>query len=118
MRPIPASEDLLCLWVTDLARRIGFASIKNYLFAVRSLHIDIGLKSPLGGQRLDRVCKGIRREQAGRVSLKRLPVTTTLIDRIRPLIDLSSFDQRCLLAAFSFATGGLWQRVRGGRQRT
>jgi hypothetical protein len=107
MRPLPASEDLLCLWITELAGRISFAAIKNYLFAVRSLHIDIGLASPLGGQRLDRICKGIRRRQVGRVTHKRLPITTELIDRMRPFVDTSSHDHRCLIAAFSFATGGL-----------
>jgi hypothetical protein len=107
MRPLPATEDLLCLWVTDLARRVSFAAIKNYLFAVRSLHVDVGLPSPLGGPRLDRICRGVRREQVGRVTRKRLPITTELLDRMRTLIDPASVDQCCLMAAFSLATGGL-----------
>jgi hypothetical protein len=121
-KPLPASEDLLCLWVTDLARRVGHAAIRNYLYAVRSLHVDLGLAAPVHGLRLLRMLKGVRRRQVGRVALKRMPITTSILAQLRPLVGDRSFDACCLMSAFSFATAGLlrgkeFAAVRGEPER-
>jgi hypothetical protein len=107
LSPLPADENLLCLWVTSLARRLSHASIPPYLYAVRSLHIDHGFDSPLGGAMLERVLKGIRRAQGDRHVLKRLPVTMLLLDRIRPFLDFALHDDCMFMAALSTATGAL-----------
>ena len=43
---LPASEWTLCLFATSLAPSLRYSSIKVYLSAVRSLHIDHGLPEP------------------------------------------------------------------------
>lgn len=86
---------------------MGYAAIRNYLYAVRSLHVDLGLAAPVHGLRLKRMLQGVRRRQAGRVSLKRMPITTGIIALLRPLVGGRTFDSCCLMAAFSFASAGL-----------
>lgn len=106
-RPLPVSEDVLCLWVADLARRVGHSTIRLYLYAVRSLHVDLGLAEPLHGVRLERVLRGVQRQQAGRPKRKRLPITIDIIDRVRDAYKPTTLDDCCMMAAFSFATAGL-----------
>ena len=45
--PCPASEWTPCLFATHLSGSLSSASIKIYLSAVRSLHIDLGFPDPL-----------------------------------------------------------------------
>ena len=45
--PLPADEQFLMRFCTFLADGLSHASIKVYLSAVRSLHIDSGLPDPL-----------------------------------------------------------------------
>ncbi len=98
---------MLCLWVADLARRVAHSTIRLYLYAVRSLHVDLGLADPLQGVRLERVLRGVQRQQAGRIKRKRLPITTDIVARVRDTLNPTTLDDRCLMAAFSFATAGL-----------
>jgi len=105
--PLPATQQTLCHWAAFKSRTCIHATIMNYLSAVRSHHVDMSLADPGIGEQLARVCRGIRREQGDRVSVKRLPITTILLDRLRPLIDMAVPDQRMILAAMSTATAGL-----------
>lgn len=45
--PLPAKEGDLCLFITFLARSLKHDTIKNYLFGLRSHHIEAGLPNPL-----------------------------------------------------------------------
>lgn len=109
LSPLPATQLTLCHWAAFKSRTCIHASIMNYLYSVRSHHVDQGYRDPGIGEQLARVCRGIRREQGDRVSLKRLPVTTALLDKVRPLIDGEIPDQRMLRAAMSTATAGLFR---------
>lgn len=62
--PCPADEWTLCLFATFLANTVQYSTIKVYLSAVRSLHVDQGFSDPLVNcLRLQRVLRGIKRTQ-------------------------------------------------------
>ena len=96
----------LCLFATFLANTVQHSTIKVYLSAVRSLHIEQGFADPLVDcLRLQQVPKGIKITQ-GDTSLLRLPVTDDMMVIFRSL-DLSLPDHcifwaACNLAYFSF----------------
>ena len=106
--PCPASEWTLCLFATFLADSLRHSSIKVYLSAVRSLHVDQGFPDPLENcLRLQRVVRGIKRSQGALPSRPRLPVSSNILRIIYSAIDLKSFDDvmfwaACLLAYFGF----------------
>ncbi|HEY9760292.1 MAG TPA: hypothetical protein V6C97_34360, partial [Oculatellaceae cyanobacterium] len=110
-QPLPACEDLLCLWVSSLASRLHFRSIKVYLYGVRSLHVDLGYSDPLDGcSRLERLYRGIKRDQGSKSAGKpRLPVTTQMVLECKQLFNMSRHDHRMLYAAMTTATGGLFR---------
>lgn len=109
--PLPASEDLLCLWISSLANRLNYRSIKVYLYGVRSLHVDLGYADPMSDcVRLERLYRGIKRDQGERsVGKRRLPVTTSMLLACQPLFNFESHDHRMLFAAMCTATGGLFR---------
>ena len=80
---LPAAPDTICLWVSNLSLSLRYTSIKVYLFGLRSLHIDLGLDDPVSEHRqLERVIRGIKREQGEKETKKRLPITTELLDKL------------------------------------
>ena len=105
--PCPADEWTLCLFSTFLAQSLKYSSIKVYLSAVRSLHIDSGFADPLHNcLRLQRVVRGIKRVQGSSVD-KRMPVTSDIMMIIFRSMDFHIFDDimfwsACTLAYFGF----------------
>ena len=105
--PCPADEWTLCLFVPFLADSIQHSSIKVYLSAVRSLHIEQGFPDPLlNCLRLQRVLRGVKRSQGSPAS-QRLPITHSLLLVIHRALDLKIFDHcafwaACLLGYFGF----------------
>ena len=105
--PCPTDEWTLCLFVSFLADSIQHSSIKVYLSAVRSLHIEQGFPDPLlNCLRLRRVMRGIKRSQ-GSSEAHRLPVTDGIMLIIWQSLDVSSHDDcmfwaACTLGYFGF----------------
>ena len=105
--PCPADEWTLCLFVSFLADSIQHSSIKVYLSAVRSLHIEQGFPYPLlNCLRLQRVLRGVKRSQ-GSPAAQRLPITDSLLLVIHRALDLTIFDHctfwaACMLGYFGF----------------
>ena len=67
LTPLPASEEILCLFVAHLhVQHLKYRTIKSYLSAVRFLHIVEGRGNPFEGplNRLEYVLKGVNREEA------------------------------------------------------
>lgn len=97
----------MCLFATFLARTVQHSTIKVYMSAVRSLHIEQGCPDPLlNCLRLQRVLRGIKRSQ-GDSAARRLPVTDTVMLLIVKALDLTlpdycMFWAACNLAYFGF----------------
>lgn len=106
--PLPTDEWTLCLFSTFLAESLQHSSIKVYLAAVRSLHIESGFPDPLDNcLQLHRVVRGIKRAQGSPSSHKRLPVTAEIMKLIHSQLSLSNHDDimfwaACTLAFFGF----------------
>ena len=105
--PCPADEQVLCLFITHLARTIQHRSIKVYLSGVRSLHIERGFADPLEGcLRLQQVLRGIKRVQ-GTPASQRLPITDALLIIIHKALVFDSYNHRMFWAACTLAYFGL-----------
>lgn len=107
LSPLPASMLTLCRYVAFLARTIKPTSIKQYLNAVRIIHLDLGLDNPLGAWRLSMICKGIERLK-GSPPVQKLPITLDILRALRNKLDTKiSLNQAmwaaCLVAFFTFA---------------
>ena len=104
LNPLPASEDSLILFVTELAQTRAPSTVRSYLAGVRHLHIIHGLANPLANTlRLDLVCKGIQRLKP-RCSQPRLPITPLILRQIKHnLQPLSDFDNAMVWAAACLA---------------
>ena len=114
-RPLgPATDTTLAEFVTYLADVVHLTptSIKTYLSAVRSLHIDRGLPDPLQAAPLtQRVLSGVKRIHGLHSRLNRLPITGTVLDRLvrslqaaswLPIIDRHMLTAACTLAFHGF----------------
>ncbi|KNZ80852.1 Integrase/recombinase xerD like protein, partial [Termitomyces sp. J132] len=86
---LPASEPAILSWVAHLGGRVQPKTIKAYLSAMRSLHVDGGLpftsvESPL----VQRLVRGIKRYHGERdrkpVQPITLPILTTLLAQLKP----------------------------------
>ena len=72
---LPASEQLLILFVADLADSVCFSTARTYLAAIRHMHIAQGYGDPLKGcLQLELVLKGLKRRRP-RSQDGRLPIT-------------------------------------------
>ena len=84
------------------------SSIKVYLSAIRSLHIEQGCADPLlNCLMLQRVVKGIKRVQGCPSTAPRLPVSPEILQIVQSALSFSSFDDcmfwaACTLAYFGF----------------
>ena len=94
---MPASEAVLCQFVTYLARdKLKHRTIKAYLSAVRFLHIENGKDDPFKPPllRLEYIMKGIKRceaqQQNGR--RERLPISPSILRKIKAVWESSASD--------------------------
>ena len=89
MSPTPASEDILCKFVTHLAlNNISANSIKMYLLGVRQLHVREGLPPPCTADmaKLAQVMRGIKLIQASKRPIsqrKCLPITPEILCQVK-----------------------------------
>jgi hypothetical protein len=107
----PASLHTLCLWITHLAsppRHLGLGTCRVYLAAVVNRHADMGLISPLtdAPPLLDRLFAGIKRATT-QLTKPKLPITTAVLQDMRPHVNLRDFRDSLLWAMMWTATAGL-----------
>ena len=117
-RPVPATEMQLAEFVTYLADRVKVApvTIKTYMAAVRSLHVEQGFGNPFAGTTLPhRVFTGVKRVHGTGPRLIRLPITLAVLRRIiyqlqraswLPHTDQLMIGAACSLAFFGFMLCG------------
>ena len=107
----PADEETLMCFASLLADNLTQASIKVYLSAVRSLHIEYGLSDPfVNCLRLQRLLRGIKWVQ-GPLSPQHLPMTLDHLPAIQHGLDFSRRDLvmlwvACCLGFFGFLWAG------------
>eukprot|EP00741_Cyanophora_paradoxa_P018753 tig00021094_g18102.t1 len=110
---LPASEATLCFFAAHLFRRGGVAppSIRTYITAVQSLHVDSGFSTFWGSMpRLARLLEGIARVADPRPKLRRDPITRgQLSDLAQYAAAHPSPETRLLWAAFSTAFFGFFR---------
>lgn len=94
-------------YIAFLSRRLAFSSIRQYLNAVRLLHLDAGFPNPLEGNwYVSSVLKGVRRVKGDTCNAK-LPISIDILRGIFLRLNiLSSFDRTfwaaCVVGFFSF----------------
>ena len=107
---IPASEMTLLRFVASLSSTCQASSIRVYLSAVRSLHIQNGAEDPLlGCLRIPLVLKGLRRGQPSNRPSK-IPITPFVLCAIKAYLNLEEFNDcmlwaACCTAFFGFLRG-------------
>jgi hypothetical protein len=112
IRPaFPASVQTLCLWVSFLAsppRAVTLGTCKVYLSAVVARHTEMGHDHPLADAPplLSRIMAGIKRMAAQEKGPK-LPITTALLEEMRPHLDLQQRSDILLWAMMWTAMSGL-----------
>ena len=84
---LPTNEQTLLRFCSHLAGRLHHSSIKVYLSAIRSLHIDQGFPDPLENcLQLQRLLRGIKRHQGSTLPQRQL-VTSHLMRFIQRSLD-------------------------------
>lgn len=112
IRPaFPASVQTICLWVAFLAsppHAVTLGTCKVYLSAVITRHTEMGFAHPLADAppMLERIMTGIKR-LAGQPAKPKLPITTALLEAMRPHLDLQQRSDILLWAMMWTATAGL-----------
>ena len=101
----------LCLWISSLASPPGALTLgtcKVYLSAVVTRHTELGYDHPLVGAppMLSRIMAGIKR-MAAQPSRPKLPITTALLEEMRPHLCLQRRSDILLWAMMWTATAGL-----------
>ena len=105
--PVPLSQHNLGRYIAFLSRRLCFTSIRQYLNAVRILHLEAGHKNPLENNwYIDSILKGVKRVK-GTSSTQKLPITLDILKAMAGTLNLSSpldrvFWTVCLVAFYSF----------------
>ena len=106
---LPASEDTLVQFSAFLARSNKHSSIKNYLAAVRHLHIRNGFKLDFNKMlRLKLVLRGIKRSQGESIRV-RLPITVHHLKLFHMMLAIptsTNFDSIIFWAAMTLAFFG------------
>lgn len=106
-KPFPVTNQDLGRYIAHLSSYLCCSSIKNYLSAVRHLHLEAGYGNPMSNNYyIDVLLKGMRRT-LGDGSNPKLPITPNILLKILSRIDLNSprdicFWTLCLVAFFSF----------------
>jgi hypothetical protein len=111
---MPATPATLALWLTHLGcppRSLALSTIKGYLAAVLTFHVECGFDHPLRDcpPIVDRILSGIKRLSAASqpAAKPKLPITTDVLRSLRPQLSLNTFGDSLLWAVFWVATTGM-----------
>jgi hypothetical protein len=81
---LPAPPAAVCMWLAHLFvdKHLRPASLRTYLSALSSAHVDLGLDTPCDHATVTRTLKGIFREGAGSRTVPRFPVTSAVLEKL------------------------------------
>jgi hypothetical protein len=106
--PMPAHEGDLCLFVVFLARSCKHSTIRNYLFGVRSWHVELGFPDPIADKlMLRKMERGVKRIQGEADKKPKFPITLALLELLAQRLNWKWHDQVMLFAAWCVACGAL-----------
>ena len=98
--PIPATTEVVCLYVTHLTKSVSYVTITHYVSGVWSLHRYLGYDHPDPTQFIiQATIKGAKR-LLGAATNPALPLTPEDILAIKGTLDSSSYDDLKFWAAF------------------
>ena len=111
--PIPAQEEVLILFVTELSQTLVHNSVRTYLAGVRHFHVVSSAGNPLQDKlRLQLALAGIRRWKP-KAGGTRLPMTPLVLRTIKKVFDATSTDYQnillwgaCCVGFFGFMRSG------------
>jgi hypothetical protein len=93
-QPVPVSTEVLCKYAAYLAQSCCYTTVKQYLNAVRLVHLEYGHANPLQDNfQLKLVLKGIERTKGNAVSRK-CPITVDVLKKFLTVLDLN--DSQCV----------------------
>jgi integrase len=96
---LPASPQILALYVTTLAQRAKLATIRLYLAAIAEKHRETGLESPTSHEMVRRVVQGVARTNGASQARK----SAVTLDHLRAMLleirgdDLKAIRDRAIL---------------------
>ncbi|PPQ83082.1 hypothetical protein CVT24_012140, partial [Panaeolus cyanescens] len=113
-QPLPASSEAIAEWIGDMVfRNLSSSTIRSYISALRSLHIDLGLPyTAFDSPVLQRVLRGAKRLLGSKQVLRKLPINLEILQKISattptsPTIDDLVFDAAIKLAWSGFLRCG------------
>ena len=107
IEPVPISLANLGRYIAFLASRLCFSSVRQYLNAVRLIHLEAGLPNPLmNNWYFTSIMKGLKRHK-GDSTKQKLPISVNILWGILSVLDFNqpfdiSFWAACLVGFFTF----------------
>ena len=98
--PVPVTEQSLIGFVASMVEQgLKHSTIKSYLSAVRHLQISVGGGDPRVGSmpQLELIVRGTKKEQAGHPKRTRLPITPTILLRMRQVWERQAGNWDCIM---------------------
>jgi integrase len=107
---LPVSEAILCLFVASKAGEIRASTMKGYLCAVHSWHVDEGVPVNFSHfRRLKRTLRGMENLEEGTPVKRAAPITMAAVARMATVANLEDKDEVTLMAIAALATAGLFR---------
>ena len=105
---LPLDQWSLCLFIAYQIDRVTYNTIKVYLNGIRHFHAQLGYELKFKDMVLfNQLQKAYKRLKSDATATKKLPVTTALLNKLCPLLDWSSHDDRLFYTICCVGTYGL-----------
>ena len=109
LRPIPAEEVTIILYLEFMARTVGYSHLKHLLKTVSFVHEALNAPFPSSSFQIDNTLQGLKRRLA-RVPFQVLPLTPTILKEMFKHIDVRKTKDLALWCSFLAAFYGLLRK--------